>query len=198
MLGLSNSSIKQLQEKTRTESCRAQIGMKLLRGAVRNRKVNKMCSDIGEQISTMEDRAAAVEGELGALKGQIEAYKSQLMGVMWMLEDFENRQLRNNLRFLGIVEGVEVNDIRAYMLSLLKGALPELSFWNWDLEVQQVYRFPLMLRGLEDTSNPRPIFLYFGNFLLRQAFFEKSQPHPKCTFYNQTFFTRLDFLPGYC
>ncbi|KAJ1149104.1 hypothetical protein NDU88_001922 [Pleurodeles waltl] len=80
-LGLIYSSVKQLQEETSSENRRAQIAITQLQGG---RKVNKMCSEIGEWISA---RPAAMEMDLGALKVQTEGHETQLMDVMWKLQE---------------------------------------------------------------------------------------------------------------
>ncbi|KAJ1138135.1 hypothetical protein NDU88_004526 [Pleurodeles waltl] len=64
MLGLIYSSIKQLQEETCMENSRARIATKQLQVAVR--KVNRICSEIGERISAIEDRTAAMEANGGS------------------------------------------------------------------------------------------------------------------------------------
>ncbi|KAJ1151707.1 hypothetical protein NDU88_004487 [Pleurodeles waltl] len=95
---------KELQTETRAESRRARIATKRLQGAVR--KVAKSRTEIEEKLNTMEDRTTAVEADVKALKEQLESHGGQLTDIMWKLEDQDNRQRRNNLRFLGIEEGV--------------------------------------------------------------------------------------------
>ncbi|KAJ1202688.1 hypothetical protein NDU88_006485 [Pleurodeles waltl] len=101
-------SIKELQTETRVESCRARMATKRLQGIAR--KVVKSCIEIEEKLSTMEERTMAVEADVEALREQSVAHDGQLTDIMWKLEDEENRQRRNTLRFLGIGEGVEGND----------------------------------------------------------------------------------------
>ncbi|KAJ1171520.1 hypothetical protein NDU88_003381 [Pleurodeles waltl] len=90
-------------------------------------KVVKSCIEIEEKLSTMEERTMAVEADVEALREESAAHDGQLTDIMWKLEDQENRQRRNNLWFLGIGEGVEGNDIRAYMIKMLRDAFPELT-----------------------------------------------------------------------
>ncbi|KAJ1218258.1 hypothetical protein NDU88_005841 [Pleurodeles waltl] len=118
-------SIKELQTEKRAESRRARMATKHLQGTVR--KVVKSCIEIEEKLSTMEERTVAVEADVVALREQTTAHDGQLIDIMWKLEDQENRQMRNNLRFLGIGEGVEGIDIRAYMIKMLQDAFPEVS-----------------------------------------------------------------------
>ncbi|KAJ1113970.1 hypothetical protein NDU88_002210 [Pleurodeles waltl] len=122
------SSIKELQTETRLESRRARIATKRLQGTVR--KVAKSCTEIETKLCSMEERIVAVEEDVDTLKEQNATRDEQLTDVMWKLEDFENRQRRNNLRFVGIPEGLEGSNIRLYMVNLLRGAFPELGNWG--------------------------------------------------------------------
>ncbi|KAJ1174538.1 hypothetical protein NDU88_006359 [Pleurodeles waltl] len=126
------SSIKELQTETRIGSRRARVATKRLQGSVR--KVVKSCMEIEAKLCSMEDRIVAVEDDIDTLKEQNTAREGQLTDVMWKIEDLENRQRRNNLRFLGIPEGLEGDNIQAYMVVLLRGAFPELGNWDWDNE----------------------------------------------------------------
>ncbi|KAJ1094480.1 hypothetical protein NDU88_007553 [Pleurodeles waltl] len=119
MLQSKYNSIKEFQTETRTESHRARVATKRLQGTVR--KVAKSCMEFEAKLSLMDERIGAVEEDVDALKQLSSTRDDQLKDVMWKLEDFENRQRRNNLRFLGIAEGLEGSDIRTYMFKLLRG-----------------------------------------------------------------------------
>ncbi|KAJ1145791.1 hypothetical protein NDU88_012075 [Pleurodeles waltl] len=103
MLQIIYDSIKELQTETRVESRWARITTKHLQGAVP--KVAKSCTEIKENLNTIEDRTTAVEVDVEALREQLETHRGQLTDIMWNLEDQENWQRRNNLRVLGIEEG---------------------------------------------------------------------------------------------
>ncbi|KAJ1107428.1 hypothetical protein NDU88_004818 [Pleurodeles waltl] len=89
------SSIKELQTETRIESRRARIATKRLQGTVR--KVAKSCTEIEAKLCSMEERIVAVKEDVDTLKEQRATRDEELTDVMWKLEDFENRQRRNNL-----------------------------------------------------------------------------------------------------
>ncbi|KAJ1152753.1 hypothetical protein NDU88_005528 [Pleurodeles waltl] len=112
------NSIKEFQTETRTESRRARVATKRLQGTVH--KVAKSCTEIEAKLSSMEKRIGVVEEDVDALKQLSSTRDDQLKDVMWELEDFENRQRRNNLRFLGIAKGLEGSDIQTYMIKLLR------------------------------------------------------------------------------
>ncbi|KAJ1106300.1 hypothetical protein NDU88_003701 [Pleurodeles waltl] len=111
------SSIKELQTETRIESRRARFAKKRLQGTVH--KVAKSCTEIEAKLCSMEERIVAVEEDVDTPKEQSATRDEQLTDIMWKMEDFENRQRRNNLRFLGILEGLEGSNIRTYMVNLL-------------------------------------------------------------------------------
>ncbi|KAJ1162258.1 hypothetical protein NDU88_002726 [Pleurodeles waltl] len=113
------NSIKEFQTETRIENRCARVATKRLQGTVR--KFAKSCIEIEAKLNTIEERTAAVEADVEALREQCVAQDLQLTDIMWKLEEHENWQRRNNLRFLGNNEGVEGSDIRAYMIKLLPG-----------------------------------------------------------------------------
>ncbi|KAJ1096783.1 hypothetical protein NDU88_001914 [Pleurodeles waltl] len=147
----------------------------------------------------METRTEELEIEVKAATAQTTTQGQQISDIQWKLEDAENRQRRNNLRILGIAEDLEGQDTRAYIVSLFKQAFPDLNGWDWEKEIQRAHRFPLMKKKQaltatnRDQSYPLAIIVYFGNFLLRQAVFEKARPNSKVTVEGVSFFSRPDF-----
>ncbi|KAJ1116854.1 hypothetical protein NDU88_005059 [Pleurodeles waltl] len=78
----------------------------------------------------METRTNALETEVKATAKQTVAQEQQILDMQWKLEDAENRQQQNNLRILGIAEGLEGQDNRACIVLLLRRAFPDLNGWN--------------------------------------------------------------------
>ncbi|KAJ1087717.1 hypothetical protein NDU88_000882 [Pleurodeles waltl] len=146
-------SIKEIRTETRAENCRARIATKRLQSTVR--KVAKSCIEIEAKLNTMEERTMAVEADVEAIRAQCASQEGQLADILWKFEDHENRQRRNNLRFLGIGEGVEGNDIRAYMIKILRVAFPELTNWDWETEPKSKNT----TTGLYASNNTSSFFL---------------------------------------
>ncbi|KAJ1138673.1 hypothetical protein NDU88_005054 [Pleurodeles waltl] len=96
----------------------------------------------------METRTEALETEVKATVAQTAMQGQQIFDMQWKLEDAENRQRRNNYRILGIGEGLEGQDTRAYIVSLFKKAFPDLLEWNWETEIQRAHRFPLFKKKM--------------------------------------------------
>ncbi|KAJ1082343.1 hypothetical protein NDU88_002511 [Pleurodeles waltl] len=102
-LGLIYQTIMAQHKQTQGDSKKARVAPKQLQVAVS--KIAKTCSEIGERIATIESRADVLETDLGAVVQQTVMRDTQLSDIQWKIEDFENRQPRNNLRILGIQEG---------------------------------------------------------------------------------------------
>ncbi|KAJ1192859.1 hypothetical protein NDU88_002165 [Pleurodeles waltl] len=171
------SSIKELQTETRIESRSARIATKKLQGTVR--KVAKSCTEIETKLSLMEERIVAVEEDVVNLKEQNTMRDEQLTDVMWKLEDFENRQRRNNLRILGIPEGLEGSNIRTYMITFLRD--PDL-LEEWRTQIsdcsfklmgtlitqakqrmeEQIKNIEDLMKELEKVSNQEEVQMLLG------------------------------------
>ncbi|KAJ1101240.1 hypothetical protein NDU88_006312, partial [Pleurodeles waltl] len=134
-------TITSQHKQTQRDSKKARVATKQIQVAIS--KVAKTCSEIGERIVAIECRADALESDLGAVTKQAAMHESQLSDIQWKVEDFENRQRRNNLCLIGIKEGVEGQDSRAFIIRLLKAAFPEQTGWDWEKKIQRAHRFPL-------------------------------------------------------
>ncbi|KAJ1190705.1 hypothetical protein NDU88_000027 [Pleurodeles waltl] len=146
-------------------------------------KVAKTCSEIGERIAMIESCASVLEGEVGTMAQQSALHETQLTDIQWKIKDIENQQRRNNLRILGIEEGVEGQDPRAFIVKIFRATFTDLDGWDWEKEIQRAHRFALYLkqqRMAEEASvnrrHARAIIVYFGNYVLRQAVFERARP----------------------
>ncbi|KAJ1202035.1 hypothetical protein NDU88_005838 [Pleurodeles waltl] len=103
-LHLIYQTITAQHKQTQRDSKKARVATKQLQVAVS--KVAKTCSEIGERIAAIECRADVLESDLGAVTKQAAMHETQLSDIQWKVEDFENRQHRNNLRLIGIQEGI--------------------------------------------------------------------------------------------
>ncbi|KAJ1082344.1 hypothetical protein NDU88_002512 [Pleurodeles waltl] len=101
-LHLIYQTITSQYKQTQRDSKKARVATKQLQVAIS--KVAKTCSEIGERIAAIECRADVLESDLGAVTKQAAMHEIQLSDIQWKVEDFENRQRRNNLRLIGIQE----------------------------------------------------------------------------------------------
>ncbi|KAJ1088188.1 hypothetical protein NDU88_001347 [Pleurodeles waltl] len=105
-LHLIYQTITSQHNQTQRDSKKARVATKQLQVAIS--KVAKTCSEIGERIAAIECRADVLESDLGAVTKQAAMHETQLSDIQWKVEDFENRQRRNNLRLIGIQEAMSV------------------------------------------------------------------------------------------
>ncbi|KAJ1179542.1 hypothetical protein NDU88_004776 [Pleurodeles waltl] len=125
-LHLIYQTITSQHKQTQRDSKKARVATKELQVAVS--KVAKTCSEIGERIAAIECRADALESDLGAVTKQAAMHETQLSDIQWKVEDFENRQRRNNLRLIGIQEAMSV--VRCCIASdWLESTPPTFNHW---------------------------------------------------------------------
>ncbi|KAJ1142595.1 hypothetical protein NDU88_008909 [Pleurodeles waltl] len=105
-LHLIYQTITAQHKQTQRDSKKARVATKQLQVAVS--KVAKTCSEIWERIAAIECRADVLESDLGAVTKQAAMHETQLSDIQWKVEDFENRQRRNNLRLIGIQEDQDI------------------------------------------------------------------------------------------
>lgn len=187
------TTIKQMQEENRNEGRRARVASKKVQTGIR--KLNKTCEEIADRLTSVEMRTEALEADVETIKTQGMEQGAALMDAMTKLEDYENRQRRNNLRFLGIPEGLEGTDPRNYMVKLLKDSFPDQTNWDWEMEIEWAHCFPLFRRKQtqEAGEKQRVMLVFIGNFLLRQMIFDKARPNAPKVCNGVSFFVRLDF-----
>ncbi|KAJ1180787.1 hypothetical protein NDU88_006003 [Pleurodeles waltl] len=72
--------------------------------------VAKTCSEFVTRMEEVETRISRLENDVGSQKLTRDTMEKQLEDTQWKLTDLEDRLRRNNLRVLGIPEGVEGSD----------------------------------------------------------------------------------------
>ncbi|KAJ1205279.1 hypothetical protein NDU88_000714 [Pleurodeles waltl] len=117
-----HQTIMAQHKQTQRDSKKARVATKQLQVAVS--KIAKTCSEIGERIAAIECRADVLESDLGAVTKQAAMHETQLSDIQWKVEDFENRQRRNNLRLIGIQEGIELASLESQIVGLARNNAP--------------------------------------------------------------------------
>ncbi|KAJ1188883.1 hypothetical protein NDU88_005639 [Pleurodeles waltl] len=160
------------------------------------RRVAKTCSEFTTRMEEAETRISRLEDEAGARQSSREMVEKQLEDTQWKLTDLEDRMRRNNLRVLGVPEGLEGSDIHSFMVALLKEAFPDLHQWDWDKEVQRAHRFPFSKIGPNSeggSGRPRAILISLLNYQARQAIYDRARPNARSKAKGCEFFVRPDY-----
>ncbi|KAJ1114895.1 hypothetical protein NDU88_003125 [Pleurodeles waltl] len=95
-----------------------------MQGAIR--RVAKMCTKFAVSMGEAETRISKLEDDAVAHWEIKYSLKAQMEDTHWKLADLEYRSRQNNLRVLGIPEGVEGADPRRFVVNLFKEAFPDL------------------------------------------------------------------------
>ncbi|KAJ1082380.1 hypothetical protein NDU88_002548 [Pleurodeles waltl] len=130
-------SIMEHREESKSESRRTQLACRKMQ--IQIRRVAKTCSEFATRMEEVETRISHLEDEAGSHQVTREAMEKQLEDTQWKLTDLEDRLRRNNLRVLGIPEGLEGSDTHSFMVALFKEAFPDLHQWDWDREIQRAH-----------------------------------------------------------
>ncbi|KAJ1208189.1 hypothetical protein NDU88_003575 [Pleurodeles waltl] len=187
-------SIMKHQEESKSESRRTQLACRKMQ--IQIRRVAKTCSEFATRMEEVETRISHLEDEAGSHQVTREAMEKQLEDTQWKLTDLEDRLRRNNLRVLGIPEGLEGSDTHSFMVTLFKEAFPDLHQWDWDREIQRAHRFPFSRAGLNSvggSGRPRAMLISLLNFQARQAIYDRARPNSRSKAKGCDFFVRPDF-----
>ncbi|KAJ1100198.1 hypothetical protein NDU88_005285 [Pleurodeles waltl] len=188
-------SIMEHQEESKSESRRTQLaGLKM---QIQIRRVAKTCSEFTTRMEEVETRISHLEDEAGSHQVTREAMEKQLEDTQWKLTDLEDSLRRNNLRILGVPEGLEGADTHSFMVALFKEAFPDLHQWDWDREIQRAHRFPFSKVGSNSeggSGRPRAILISLLNYQARQAIYDRARPNSRSKAKGCKFFiVRPDF-----
>ncbi|KAJ1100055.1 hypothetical protein NDU88_005144 [Pleurodeles waltl] len=100
-------SIMEHREESKSESRRTQLACRKMQ--IQIRRVAKTCSEFATRMEEVETRISHLD------QVTREAMEKQLEDTQWKLTDLEDRLRRNNLRVLGIPEGLEGSDTHSFM-----------------------------------------------------------------------------------
>uniref|UniRef100_A0A087X3W3 L1 transposable element RRM domain-containing protein n=1 Tax=Poecilia formosa TaxID=48698 RepID=A0A087X3W3_POEFO len=124
-------------------------------------------ADIVSRIAEMEDHLCFLEDAREKQEANPMASSAEVEILRQKLDDMENRERRNNLRFLGFTESCEGSDLVAF----LKPTLPTLLNINFPkgLEIDRAHRLGQLSPGQgNQPSRPRPIIVRFERFQDRE------------------------------
>ncbi|KAJ1099858.1 hypothetical protein NDU88_004953 [Pleurodeles waltl] len=115
-------------------------------------ETKSMCLDIAglqSRVTTLEQRVTTVEAQATLVADR----DQELLYLCSKVIDLEDRSRRDNVRFLGFPEEIEVTDVHSF----LKNILPQLTGLTFDppLEFQRAHR--LGPKRQEGANHPPPI-----------------------------------------
>lgn len=135
------------------------------------RAVEAKLSDIATRLSDVESRIDFLEDANKTLEENPPATKSEVELLRQKLDDLENRNRRNNLRFVGFPEGCEGQDAATF----LSDAIPQLLNIDFPrgLDIDRAHR--ALTRRKPDDQPPRAIVARFLRFQDRERIMEAAR-----------------------
>lgn len=133
--------------------------------------IRKDMDKFRHRLTETEHRIGAAEDTLHDHTATLHTLKTKVKALELRAEDAENRNRRNNLRVVGLPEGVEGSDPTAFTENLLRSLLPQAQFSPFFV-VERAHRMPAS-RGAPGAP-PRTFIFRLLNFrdrdlVLREA-----------------------------
>lgn len=123
--------------------------------------IQNSLSTLGDQVNLLEQRVGANEDNVQASITRIQQLEKDNFYLIDKVDDLENRNRRSNLRFIGVQESVEGNDITGFMSRLIPQLLGQDNFPT-PLVIEWAHRSPTVRQN--DRASPRPIMIKLLNF----------------------------------
>ncbi|KAJ1217264.1 hypothetical protein NDU88_004859 [Pleurodeles waltl] len=125
------------------------------------------------KINQLTDRVGKVEEVMEQQKNQVLAnsqdnthLKRGERALQDKLEFLENNMRRNNIRVLGVPEGPEGADLKGYLESLIKDAMPGLAYLKLEDDIQRIHRDPF--KKNVGRKSPRRILVNFATYSIKE------------------------------
>ncbi|KAE8580012.1 hypothetical protein XENTR_v10024271 [Xenopus tropicalis] len=128
-----------------------------------------------ERVKETENRISTLEETCNPLPSALTRMDTKLKSCMDKLDDYENRQRRNNVRLVGLPERTEGADPVAFAEGWLKNSLPSASFSQF-YAVERAHRVPD--RSPPPGGPPRPFLIRLLNFRDRDAILQAVRQSP--------------------
>ncbi|KAL1265745.1 hypothetical protein QQF64_003772 [Cirrhinus molitorella] len=118
-------------------------------------------STLGDQVNLLEQRVSANEDNVQACVTRVQTLDKENSYLIDKVDELENRSRRNNLRFVGVKESSEGNDIAGFMSRLIPLILGQDNFSTPPI-IEWAYRSPTERQSGRASS--RPVMVKLLNF----------------------------------
>lgn len=145
---------------------------------------------IRSRVSEAERRVGSVEDTVNDHTASIRTLQTKVRALEYRAEDAENRSRRNNLRIVGLPEGVEGRTPALFTEELLRSLLPSAQLSPYFV-VERAHRVPP--RPGPEGAPPRTLILRLLNFRDRDELLRASRAAGELPYRN----TKLLLFPDY-
>ncbi|KAJ8012497.1 hypothetical protein DPEC_G00043430 [Dallia pectoralis] len=121
------------------------------------KEVKDSMEDIKVRLGEAEERISDIEDASAMTEAKVDKYEERLEVLWSRVEDLENRSRRNNVRIIGLKEGVEVpGKVDQYVTEILDKAF---EFYGREFEIERAHRSPVPMP--DRNKPPRAIIVRF-------------------------------------
>ena len=124
-------------------------------------KIESSLHMLGQQVNELEQRVSSNEDNITDLVKRVKMLEKENTDLKAWAEDAENRSRCSNLRFIGIPQNAEGNDILGFMRHLVVELLGEANFPTPPV-IERCHR--TAVRDNLRAKGPRPILVKFHYF----------------------------------
>ncbi len=142
------------------------------------RKIENSLHILGDQVNEVQQRVSANEDNISELIKRVTVLEKENKDLKSWVEDAENRSRRTNLRFIGIPERAESNDIFGFMGHLIPQLLGDTNFPTLP-EIENCHR----AGEIQDNKGPRPILVKFQHLQVKRRIMQLAR-EKKCLLFN--------------
>ncbi|KAK6470274.1 hypothetical protein HHUSO_G31243 [Huso huso] len=130
-------------------------------------KLQENITGIEKRVTGTEDRISKLEDNVFRLENQVKELSSEATKNNEKMQDLENRSRRNNIRIIGVTEGLEGNNCSEYVRRLLCELLGvDVLEKERPLEIERAHRS--LAPKPRDWERPRPLIVRLLRFQDRQ------------------------------
>lgn len=140
-------------------------------------------------LTDHSDRITQIESEVCVLQSTLDSLMEENAALQTKVEDLESRSRRQNLRVLGLPEGIEGGDCRGFMSkmfhTLLDGSLsepPELDRAHRTLQNQPKKRAAPRPAPPESAQRPRALIVRFHRFVEKDIVLMWAKSHKNISY----------------
>lgn len=153
------SAIQSLRDdfNTQLHEVRSDFSTQLQEVVSSNREIKDAIGTVSERLNEAENRISAAEDQITSLTAVADTTRDKVQKLAMQMEDIENQRRRCNIKLVGIPEGSEKRDCRAFLMAWL----PQVLGIEDHLNIEQAFRLGSLpttptAQTQQQQSEPKP------------------------------------------
>ncbi|KAJ1201526.1 hypothetical protein NDU88_005334 [Pleurodeles waltl] len=161
-------------------------------------EIREACEALEKKFDSLMERIQTLEETVGGMKEELKHHKDEMrdlnekeQGLQARIKQLENYSRRNNIKLLEVPEGAEGENLKSYVVSLIKFVCGlEESKEEIKKDIQRVHRDLFTRRP--NSTRPRKILVNFLTYPLKEKMLSSALKQKSLRVENVTFKIRSD------